>query len=239
MQRKIVAILPARIGSKRLKHKNLKLLGNKYLFQWSLDIIKKINIFSKIIVTSDSNKILKLIKGDKIEKVLRPKKLSSDNANLVDVSLHIYELLKKKNFTIDDIVLIQPTSPFRSKKIIIEGLKKYNKSKEKNSIISISKTKKHPRMCLIKTRNKVKPYFKNHSLNLQSQDLDEVYEPNGSLYITSVKNLKKNKSFFSKETMFIQSYFKYEDIDIDNKSDLEFAEIVLKKYKKNIKKWQN
>ena len=61
MQRKIVAILPARIGSKRLKHKNLKLLGNKYLFQWSLDIIKKINIFAKIIVTSDSNKILKLI----------------------------------------------------------------------------------------------------------------------------------------------------------------------------------
>jgi len=131
MQRKIVAILPARIGSKRLKFKNLKLLGNKYLFQWSLDVIKKINIFSKIIVTSDSNKILKIISGDKIEKVLRPKKLSSDNANLVDVSLHIYELFKKKNFTIDDIVLIQPTSPFRSKKIIIEGLNKYNKSKKK------------------------------------------------------------------------------------------------------------
>jgi len=89
---------------------------------------------------------------------------------------------------------------------------------------------------LIKTRDKVKPYFKDHSLNLQSQDLEEIYAPNGSLYITSVKNLKKNKSFFSKETMFIESYFKYEDIDIDNKSDLEFAEMVLKKYKKKIKK---
>tara|TARA_Y200000002_G_C22685241_1_gene665715 strand:+ start:345 stop:1064 length:720 start_codon:yes stop_codon:yes gene_type:complete len=238
MSRNVVALIPIRSGSKRLKHKNIKILGNKYLFEWSLDIAKKINNFSKIIVTSDSKTILELIKTEKIDKNLRPKKLSTNKANLVDVSLYIYEIYKRKNFLIDDVVLLQPTSPFRSKKIIIEGLKKYYKTKAKNSVVSISKLNKHPRTTLIKKKNYLKPYIKNHALNIQSQDLKEIYVPNGSLYISSVSNLIKNKSFFSKKTYFIDSFFDYEDLDIDSEYDLKLAKIIYDNQKKEIKEWQ-
>jgi CMP-N,N'-diacetyllegionaminic acid synthase len=238
MKRNVVALIPVRSGSKRLKNKNIKILGNKYLFQWSLNIAKKISFFSKIIVSSDSKKILKIIKDKKIEKNLRPKKLSNDNANLVDVSLYIFEFYKKKKFIIDDIVLLQPTSPFRSKKIIIEGLKKYYSCAAKNSVVSISKLNKHPRTALIKKKNIVKPYIKNHALNSQSQDLNEIFAPNGSLYISSVNNLIKNRSFFSKNTYFVDNFFEYEDLDIDNMSNLNLAKLIFSEQKKNIRKWQ-
>ena len=77
------------------------------------------------------------------------------------------------------------------------------------------------------------------ALNIQSQDLKEIYVPNGSLYISSVSNLIKNKSFFSKKTYFIDSFFDYEDLDIDSEYDLKLAKIIYDNQKKEIKEWQN
>ena len=238
MKKNIVAIIPARKSSKRLKNKNSLFLGDKRLFQWTLGLAKKINAFSEIVVTSDSKKTLSFIKDDECIKNLRPKKISGDNIKLVDVALYLIEFFEKKDYKIDAIVLLQPTTPFRSKKIILEGIKSFYKSKGKNSVVSVSSVKKHPRVCIVKKNKTLKPYFKNHAFDSQSQELDEILAPNGSLYISSIKNLKKNKSFFSKNTIFIKNPHDYEDIDIDEQKDLDLAKIVLNKNKKMIKDWQ-
>jgi len=239
MPRNIVAIIPARKSSKRLKNKNSKLLGKKKLFQWSLDLAKNIKIFSEIIVTTDSTQIYNSLNKEKCIKNLRPKKLSGDKVNLVDVTLYICNLLKKQDFQVDDVVIFQPTSPFRSKKTVVEGIKRFYNSKRKDSVIAISEVKKHPRVCLIEKNGNFRPFLKKHAFNLQSQALEEIYSPNGSFYLSSVENLKKNKSFFSKKTIFIKNFYDYEDIDIDEQKDLELAKIILNKYGQRIKNWQN
>ena len=238
MKKNIIAIIPARKSSKRLKNKNSLFLGDKRLFQWSLELAKKINFFSKIVVTSDSKKILSFIKDNECIKNLRPEKFSGDNIKLTDVALYLIKIFEKKNYKVDAIALLQPTSPFRSKKIILEGIKSFYKSKGRNSVVSVSSVKKHPRVCIIKKNKTLKPYFTNHAFDKQSQELDEVLAPNGSLYISSIKNLKRNKSFFSKDTIFIKNLYNYEDIDIDEQKDLDLAKIVLNKNKKMIKDWQ-
>lgn len=239
MRRNIVAIIPARKSSKRLKNKNSKLLGKKQLFQWSLDLAKKIKIFTKIIITTDSKKIFRSASKENCVKNLRPKKLSGDNVNLVDVTLYICDLLKKQGSNVDDIVLLQPTSPFRSKKTVLEGIKKFYNSQRKNSVIAVSNIKKHPRVCLVKKNSNFRPFLKKHAFNLQSQALEEIFSPNGSFYLSTLENLKKNKSFFSKKTIFIENFHNYEDIDIDEQKDLDLAKIILNKYGKRIKNWQS
>ena len=86
MIKKLLALIPARIGSKRLKKKNLKILGNKELVSWSIDFAKNSNLFEKIFVSTDSKKIRKIaLKKNCLCPYLRPKRLSSSKANLVDV----------------------------------------------------------------------------------------------------------------------------------------------------------
>ncbi|MDC0465779.1 acylneuraminate cytidylyltransferase family protein [Candidatus Pelagibacter sp.] len=239
MHRNIIAIIPARKSSKRLKNKNTKILGKKQLFQWSLDLAQKVKIFSKIIITTDSKEILKSASKEKCVINLRPKKLSGDNINLVDVTLYICDLLKKQGTNVDDVVLFQPTSPFRSKKIVLKGIKNFYDCQRKNSVIAVSRIKKHPRVCLIKKNNNFSPFLKKHAFNLQSQALEEIFSPNGSFYLSTLENLKKNKSFFSKKTIFIENFYDYEDIDIDEQKDLDLAKIIFNKYGKRIKNWQS
>lgn len=232
MIKKLLALIPARIGSKRLKKKNLKILGNKELVSWSIDFAKNSNLFEKIYVSTDSKKIRNIaIKKNCLCPHLRPKKLSSSKANLVEVALHTLKYLKSCGCEFDGIVLLQPTSPFRSIKTLKKILKKFNKNKMLNPVISILELKKNPYGSVITKNNYLKPLMKNHGLNKQSQSLTKVYAPNGSIYVNSPNNLKKYKSWFSKKTEYVQSLNEYENLDIDFISDFKFAQYIVRNEK--------
>lgn len=232
MNKKLLAIIPARIGSKRLKKKNLKNLGNKELVSWTIDFAKKTKIFEKIFISTDSKKIQKIAIKKKCScPYLRPKELSNDKANLVDVGLHTLNFLKSEGHEYNGIVLLQPTSPFRSLKTLKYALKKFNNNGKKESVISIARVKKNPYSCVIIKKNYLRPLMKNHGLNKQSQSLPKIFAPNGSIYITSPKNLRKYKSWFSKNTNFIKSFYDYENLDIDYLSDFKFAQYIIKNEK--------
>ena len=137
--KKILAIIPARAGSKRIKNKNLLKLYEEYsLLDFSFNSLKNSKYIDKFILSSDSKKILGL--GKKIgfkNNILRPKKLASDKALSEDVILHV---LKKINQKFDIILLIQITSPLRTSKDIDVAIKKFIRNKY-DTLISISKTK--------------------------------------------------------------------------------------------------
>ena len=187
---KILAVIPARGGSKRLKNKNILKVGKKSLVIRTIEFARKIPN-THIIVSTDSKKIAKTLK-DKINiPWLRPRRYALDNSSSESVALHAlrrYEKLVKK---IDGILLLQPTTPFRNIKTLIRVLKLFKKNKRKN-YVSVSKT--------------------NGSLSL-----------NGSFYLISSKELKREKSFVTKNSVGIILKNRKERIDIDTISDLKFA----------------
>lgn len=207
----IVAIIPARAGSKRLVGKNLLLLKKKPLIIWTIDFAKKLKFLKEVIVTTDDKKLISLIKNYDLTILQRPKYLARDNTSTISVILDILKKYKNKFKTIDTILLLQPTSPFRSINIVKLALKKYFKFKKKKSIVSVNHTF-NTNLKKFKFQNKKK------------------YNLNGNFYIVSKNFLIKNKSFLSnKHTFPYKIYSKKLQIDIDTKSDFNFAKKIIKK----------
>ena len=130
----IIAIIPARGGSKGIKNKNIKLLKKIPLLVWSLIAAKREKIFDKIVVTSDSKKILDIAKKYGAESIKRSKLLSSDKAKTIDVVLDVLFKLKQKKQNPKIVVLLEPTSPFRPRGIIKKCLLELKK-KDLNQLL--------------------------------------------------------------------------------------------------------
>ena len=118
---KILALIPARSGSKGIKNKNLKKIKNKSLLSISIQLAKKLKVFKKIIVSTDSKKIANEAKKFSAEvPFIRPKKISGDKSKMIDVCLHAINFYENKNIYFDALIVLQPTSPMRTKKTLLK-----------------------------------------------------------------------------------------------------------------------
>ncbi len=222
MKKKILAIILARSGSKRIKNKNIKKLKNKPLIRWTIDRAIKSKKFDDIIVSSDSPKILKIAKlnSKNILIIKRPKKLSLDNSRSEEAALHALRWYEKKYTKVDYIALLQPTSPFRTLKTIKKCIKEISDPRV-TAVISVRKAD-------IKIDQKKKNFFYLDKAKFckKSQFINSfksIYVINGIIYLLK-------KSFFIKNSTFIPKFFKpiivssrKENIDIDTKKDWQYA----------------
>ena len=137
-------VIPARANSKRLPGKNMKLLGNKPLVQYSIDYA--LNNFSahEIWVNSDDQEIIKFAKLKGIETLVRPDMLAKDDTPTVDVLKYQINYFKKKNIVCDAIILLQPTNPFRNKELLKLAIEKFECS-NRNSLATFSVNEKKNR----------------------------------------------------------------------------------------------
>mgnify|MGYP006084034377 CR=1 FL=1 len=220
MKKKILGIILARSGSKRIKNKNIKKFKNKPLINWTIDTAIKSNKFCNIIVSSDSFKILEIAKlaSKKVLTLKRPKNLSVDTSSSEISALHALKWYEKKFSKIDYIALLQPTSPFRTLKTINKSLKEILNPKI-NAVISIKMVKSDH-------NNKILFYLtkKNFCKRLgKKKCLKPTYAINGIFYLIK-------KSFFIKNINFSPSNFKpiiihskKENVDIDTIEDFRNA----------------
>jgi CMP-N-acetylneuraminic acid synthetase len=120
---KILALITARGGSKRLPGKNIKLLGSKPLILWSIDVAKNNLDICDILVSTDNPAIAEISReaGAKVP-WLRPSELATDNASSVDVALHALDWYEASKGSVDGILLLQPTSPFRTPETVPRGI---------------------------------------------------------------------------------------------------------------------
>ncbi len=128
----VLAIIPARGNSKSIKNKNIKLLFGKPLIYYSINIAKRSKLINRVIVSSDSKRIINIAKKYGAEApFVRPKKLSEDNSKDYGLFLHCLEWLKKnENYVPDLIVHLRPTYPIRSVRIINRAIKFALKKKQ-------------------------------------------------------------------------------------------------------------
>ena len=225
-KKKILAVIPARGGSKGIKNKNLSMIGGQTIVDIAIKSTIKSNLITQTILSSDSEEILNI--GKKYKDIInhkRPKYLSGDKTLIVDVLLNIIK--KYKGFEI--IVLLQPTSPFRNPKDIDKCLRKMIQKNYKTAI-SVSELNFDPRWLFqIDTSGKLIPINSRFPSSTNRQEKKNYYKFSGDIYASDINWLKSKKTFVSNNTM---SYLitNKKSIDIDNPIDLDIAEIMAKKY---------
>lgn len=227
MEDKIIAIIPARSGSKGLKDKNIKLLNNKPLIAYTIEEAIKSKIFKNVVVTTDSLKYAEISKSYGAEvPFIRSEELSCDTASSIDVILDVLDKMEKLGKKYDYFILLQPTSPLRTKEDIVKA---YNllKEKEANAIISVCEAEHSPLIYNTLDETLCMDVFLEKAKNKRRQDLPTYYRINGAIYIVNVNYFKEYKDFYKmKSYAYIMN--KFNSVDIDDEIDFKLAELLLK-----------
>lgn len=216
---RLLALITARGGSKRLPGKNIRLLGGKPLLVWSIDVVDGIPEICDILVSTDDPAIAALsTAAGAYVPWLRPEELSTDTASSVDVALHALEWYEAEKGPIDGLILLQPTSPFRTKATVQRGIELFRKNGHQ-SVLGVSPTKAHPMWTLRIEAGYLVPYMKEHGLDKRSQDLPSAYVVNGSFYLVAPAELRAHRTFGGNKSLALLIESPIEALDIDTDFD--------------------
>lgn len=220
---KVLAIIPARGGSKGLPRKNVRDLRGRPLIQWTIDAALNASCIDKIEVSSDDEEILDVAgrnSGVSISK--RPSNLASDSASSADVVHHVLEV----NQECDYFILLQPTSPLR-RADDIDAAFSFMKEKNAHSCVSVSLANENPFSLYTKQGDSVlHPVFSENPNFLRRQDLPEFFRPNGAIYINRTDDFLVHRKFVMKGTVGFQMPLA-RSLDIDTADDFKAVETFL------------
>jgi len=228
---KILAIIPARGGSKGIRKKNIQKLLGKPLISYTITAAKNTKSINKIIVSTDDNEIKKISENIGAEvPFLRPKQISKDTSSTIEVIKHALKFLEEtQSYKPDIIILLQPTSPLRTSQLITKTINTLKKSKA-TSVITVSKITKHPYASFWLKNDFLKPFKENSTKYSRRQDFPDLFFPTGAVYSFWYDTLKKFNSIYGPKIKPI--IVDDDNIDIDTLQDLFFTEMILKNWKK-------
>lgn len=218
---KVLAIIPARKGSKRLPGKNHKKFNGKSLIKWTIESAINSQYVSHIVLSSNDDVVLRI--GSSYKEIFclnRSDELSGDHVSSAAVVLDVLESFKG----FDYFILLQPTSPLRNHNHIDEALITTFKNNAK-SCVSLCKSKESPYlMYKISSENNVRPILQNKKIrNMRTQDLPITYVLNGAIYINDITDFLQKKEFINQDSIgFIMD--SDSSVDIDTIEDFNLAE---------------
>lgn len=230
---KILGIIPARAGSKRIRGKNMKLLCGKPLTQYAIECALSTESLDNIVVSSDDTRVLEL--ATQFENVIplrRPDELSTDTAPAIDYVKHTLAWMKKNKSQIFDIVVvIQPTSPLTSPRDIDTTVRLLLSDERADSAVSVMRLNQitHPFKLKTIEDNWLKPFLKEEKIIFQANELPDVYARNGAVYAARMSNIEKGIIAGEKCLAYVMP--EERSVDINEPIDLDFAEFLLKRNK--------
>lgn len=223
----VIAVIPARGGSKGVPHKNIKELCGKPLISYTIKAALDSGIFDKVIVSTDDPMIAEVSKkyGAEIP-FLRPDNISGDMATSDDVMLHALKFYEENGVKFDEICKLQPTSPLRTGEHIVEAYNQY-KDKDANFTVSICECEHSPLWCGTIDEDGLLDNFLDDSAKRSCrQQLSQYYRLNGAIYLGKVANFVSEKTFLGKNCVpYIMS--QESSIDIDSNLDFLIAETIM------------
>lgn len=226
-QKSVLALIPARGGSKGIKNKNIINLCGKPLIAYTVEAAKKSKYIDAVILTTDSEKIAEVAADFGAEvPFMRPAELAADKSKTIDAILHALKTLHDMGREYDVLVLLQPTQPLRTADDIDGALEKFIRT-SCTSLVSISAVADHP--ILIRTINEqdgLVPML-NTSSTCRRQDMPDYYRVNGCIYINAIDEITEETSFSDNKRPYIMDL--NHSLDIDELSDLAVAEYYLRR----------
>lgn len=232
--KEILAIIPARGGSKGIKRKNLYPIEGKALIQYTIDAAKESRKITRCIVNSDDEEIIDYARKQGVEVMVRPEKFAQDNSPMKDVIMQQLEYLKEKeNYEPDAFILLQPTSPLRTAAHIDEALKLMDK-KEGDALVSVEEEPHlHSPYSVMKINSDgyLEFFLPEGQKYTSRQEKPKFYARNGAaIYAVKTDIYYETGSLYG--TKCIPYIMKPEDsVDIDCMLDIFIAEAMMK-YKK-------
>jgi len=235
MGNKIIAIIPARGGSKGLPGKNIIPLGGKPLIAWSIEAAKKSKLVERVIVTTDDEKIANVAREYGAEvPFIRPAELAQDDTPPDPVLKHVLQFLEEKeNLKPEIIVWLEPPCPFRTSEEVDTAVEMLQDDPEADSLRSVIEPFQNPFKSWTLPEKYLKPLIERKGQVLHTgprQKTDKVYWQNGALFLLKYDTIMKKGNFFGDNILpYIMPSDRF--VDIDKKEDLELAEFYLKKYR--------
>lgn len=231
-EKRILAIIPARGGSKGLPGKNIRPLLGKPLLCYAIEALRASRFPIDIVLSTDSREIAEVGMLNQVEIVPRPAELAADSSMVIDAIKYTIEYLESRGRYYDFVLLIEATSPLRDSSDIDESIEAFVKAKDADCLATFSKLE-HPvtRLWNIE-EDRPTVFVEGADPFKRRQEQEYVYYINGLVYIMKIDTLKTNKtkSIFSGNV--IAQITSKPVIDIDDEYDFFLAEQVLK-YKKN------
>lgn len=227
----MLAIIPARGGSKGLPGKNIRLLKGRPLIQYTIEAALMAKAVSRIVVSTDSPDIARIsIHAGGEVPFMRPKELASDQSMALDTYLYTCDkLIKETGKVINDIIVLQPTSPLRKSFDIDNAVKIYYRKKAL-SVISVTDSP-----CplhwhkVIDGQGVLRKFLPDTGADQKNrQETLETYVPNGAVYVFNYPYLRREKSYYSHRT-YPYLMPRERSVDIDSEWDFKLAEIIMLK----------
>jgi len=234
IKKNLIALIPARSGSKRIKHKNIVNFYGHPLIAYTINSAIKSKLFKKIIVLTDSIKYSKIAKHYGAEvPFIRSKKISSKNSPDYDWLNLVFKFYKKKKINFSHYFILRPTSPFRNSETIKRAWKKFLNYKSAESLRAIKLVSEHPGKMWKQKNNFLKPLIKGKVskqpyYNSQLVNLPKVYVQDASLEISKVDVINKYKTITGKKILSFHSK-NSEGFDINFPIDILLAKLLIKK----------
>jgi N-acylneuraminate cytidylyltransferase/CMP-N,N'-diacetyllegionaminic acid synthase len=226
----ILGLIPARSGSKGIPGKNIRLLKGKPLICYTIEVALTSKYLNRTIISTDSDEIAAIAREANAEvPFIRPAHLADDNIPMYDVMVHAVHEMKKIDWMPDILVLLQPTSPFRTVTHLDEAIEKFQKSSS-TCLVSVKKVKENPYWMKSLKNGYLHSFLEDEPFIHSRQSLPVIYYPNGAIFIWKTDYLLSSTQQLPKDTTPFEMDV-LSSLDLDEEIDWLFAEFLLSKDK--------
>jgi CMP-N,N'-diacetyllegionaminic acid synthase len=232
--KKVLALVPARSGSKGLPSKNVVDFLGKPLLSWSIDAALKCKYVDKAVVSTDSELIAKIgLEYGAHVPFIRPAELSEDTTSTFEVIEHTIRFMKNTVAeSYDILLLLEPTSPLRTSEDIVHALEKLFSDVRAKSLVSVGRVENQFPNFQFKVNSDgfIKTLAgENVFKALRRQEIEDHFFMDGSVYISYIDELLERGSFIGPDTL-AYPLPKWKNIEIDDEFDYEMAAALARKY---------
>lgn len=230
MKSKIVAIIPARGGSKGIPRKNIRPFCGRPLIAYTIEAALCSKYIEKVTVSTEDEEIAEVSRIYGADVIPRPPELAQDDTPTLPVIQHVIRHLKEvEDFHPDIVVILQPTSPLRTAEDIDGALEKFLET-EYGSVVSVCEVEHPPHWMYTLEGDRLKPVIEGGEGITQRQDAPKVYRLNGAVYVTPTDIIMKQNRELGEDT---RAYVMPPErsVDIDSEFDFKLAEVLMQKGK--------